>query len=315
MSLYGRVDSTANQTAVGLTIGNSGGSVTKTIVFCDETEAALAANKGRGITAPGWWAYHTYTDSSGATRHRAEHLMVLTNPEANADETLSDDTIAADAANTITLSTNNTDKTTSSGAATFLVAASVTNSGTATFQWQKRLTSSGRFQNVSGATSTSLALTGQTAANDGNQYRVKVNSNNGAPEVISDVATLTFGSSMKFDELNESNYILFAIKHYENPHCVTRDDFDEDMKRFKYLKRLLKRYLRRGPLRIHLIINHLIILYNVFGEAATPLLFFKFEQEYWGILKTFLVYLNKYPVGMLPEIEIQEEILEHLERI
>ena len=121
--------------------------------------------------------------------------MVLTNPEANADETLStDDTIAADAANTITLSTNNTDKTTSSGAATFLVAASVTNSGTATFQWQKRLTSSGRFQNVSGATSTSLALTGQTAANDGNQYRVKVNSNNGAPEVISDVATLTFGS-------------------------------------------------------------------------------------------------------------------------
>ena len=88
MSLYGRVDSTANQTAVGLTIGNSGGSVTKTIVFCDETEAALAANKGRGITAPGWWAYHTYTDSSGATRHRAEHLMVLTNPEANADETL-----------------------------------------------------------------------------------------------------------------------------------------------------------------------------------------------------------------------------------
>ena len=108
MSLYGRVDSTANQTAVGRTIGNSGGSVTKTIVFVDETEAGLAANKERGITAPGWWAYHTYTDSSGATRHRAEHLMILTNPEANSDETLSDDTIAADAANTITLSTNNT---------------------------------------------------------------------------------------------------------------------------------------------------------------------------------------------------------------
>ena len=52
---------------------------------------------------------------------------------------------------------------------------------------------------------------------------------------------------MKFDELNESNYILFAIKHYENPHCVTREDFDEDVKRFKYLKRLLKRYLRGGP--------------------------------------------------------------------
>ena len=194
MSLYGRVDSTANQTQVGLTRGNGAGSATETIVFVDETEAGLAANKERGITAPGWWAYRTYTDGAGNTRHKAEHLMILTNPEANADETLSDDTIAADAANTITLSTNNTDKTTSSGAATFLVAASVTNSGTATFQWQKRTTSSGRWSNVSGATSTSLALTGQTASEDGNQYRVKVNSDNGAPEVISDVATLAFGS-------------------------------------------------------------------------------------------------------------------------
>ena len=194
MSLYGRVDSTANQTAVGLTRGNGAGSATETIVFVDETEAGLAANKERGITAPGWWAYRTYTDGAGNTRHKAEHLMALTNPEANADETLSDDTIAADAANTITLSTNNTDKTTSSGAATFLVAASVTNSGTATFQWQKRTSSSGRWSNVSGATSTSLALTGQTASEDGNQYRVKVNSDNGAEEVISDVATLTFGS-------------------------------------------------------------------------------------------------------------------------
>ena len=194
MSLYGRVDSAANQTQVGLTRGNGAGSATETIVFVDETEAGLAANKERGITAPGWWAYRTYTDGAGNTRHKAEHLMVLTNPEANADETLSDDTIAADAANTITLSTNNTDKTTSSGAATFLVAASVTNSGTATFQWQKRTTSSGRWSNVSGPTSTSLALTGQTASEDGNQYRVKVNSDNGAPEVISATATLTFGS-------------------------------------------------------------------------------------------------------------------------
>ena len=80
---------------------------------------------------------------------------------------------------------------------------------------------------------------------------------------------------MKFDELNEETFLMFAIKHYENPHCVTREDFDEDLKRFKYLKRLLKRYVRGGPLRTHLIINHLIILYNVFGDAATPLLFYK----------------------------------------
>ena len=117
---------------------------------------------------------------------------------------------------------------------------------------------------------------------------------------------------MKFDELNESTYILFAIKHYENSHCVTREDFDEDMKRFKYLKRLLKRYVRGGSLRTHLIINHLIILYNVFGEATTPLLFFKMEREYWSILKTILLYLNKYPVGMLAELEVDPDIEEEL---
>ena len=120
---------------------------------------------------------------------------------------------------------------------------------------------------------------------------------------------------MKFDELNEDTFILFAIKHYENPHCVTREDFDEDLKRFKYLKRLLKRYVRGGQLRIHLIINNLIILYNVFGEAATPLLLYKLEREYWGILKTILLYLNKYPTGTLPDLEIDEDIQEELDRI
>ena len=120
---------------------------------------------------------------------------------------------------------------------------------------------------------------------------------------------------MKFDELNESNYILFAIKHYENPHCVTREDFDEDIKRFKYLKRLLKRYVRGGQLRTHLIINHLIILYNVFGEAATPLLFFKMEREYWSLLKTLLLYLNKYPIGLMPQLEVDPDLEEELEKL
>ena len=110
---------------------------------------------------------------------------------------------------------------------------------------------------------------------------------------------------MKFDELNESNYILFAIKHYENPHCVTRDDFDEDMKRFKYLKRLLKRYLRGGPLRIHLIINHLIIFIMFLAKQRLRYYFLSLNKSIGVYLKTFLVYLNKYPVGMLPEIEIR----------
>ncbi len=194
MSLYGRVDSAANQTQVGLTRGNGAGSATETIVFVDETEAGLAANKERGITAPGWWAYRTYTDAAGNTRHKAEHLMFLTNPEANADETLSDDTIAADVQATITVGTQPTDQTTASGAATFTVAATCDNSGTVTFQWQKKASGSTRYVNVSGATSASLALTGQTASEDGDKYRVKLNADVGAPEVISDVVTLTFGT-------------------------------------------------------------------------------------------------------------------------
>ena len=194
MSLYGRVDSTANQTQAGLARGNGAGSATETIVFVDETEAGLAANKARGLSSPGWWSYRTYTDAAGKTRHKAEQLAFITNPEANADETLSDDTIAADVAATITVGTQPTDQTTSSGGATFTVAATCDNSGTVTFQWQRRTSSSARWTNVSGATSASLALTGLTNAADGYQYRVKLNADVGAPEVISDTVTLTFGT-------------------------------------------------------------------------------------------------------------------------
>ena len=138
MSLYGRTDSVANQTQAGLARGNGAGSATETIVFVDETEAGLAANKERGLSSPGWWAYRTYTDAAGNTRHKAEQLAFITNPEANADETLSDDTIAADVQATITVGTQPTDQTTASGAATFTVAATCDNSGTVTFQWQKK---------------------------------------------------------------------------------------------------------------------------------------------------------------------------------
>lgn len=117
---------------------------------------------------------------------------------------------------------------------------------------------------------------------------------------------------MNFDELNADTHVLFAIKNYENPHCHTREDFDEDMKRFKYLKRLFKRYINGEQIRYHLVLNHLIILYNVFNDAATPLLFYNMEQQYWGILKTFLLYLNKYPLGMLEDIEIDPIINEDL---
>ena len=80
---------------------------------------------------------------------------------------------------------------------------------------------------------------------------------------------------MIFNELNEDNFLLFAIKNYENPQAVTKEDFEKDLNHFKYIKRLLKRYKRDGELKTHLLLNHFIILYNIFGEATTPMLFFK----------------------------------------
>ena len=122
---------------------------------------------------------------------------------------------------------------------------------------------------------------------------------------------------MHFESLNEKNYLMFAIKHYDNPQSVTVDDFMEDMKKFKYLKRLLKRYLKTGILRVNLILNHLIILFNVFGDATIPLLMYKLEHEYWSLIKTFLVYLNRYPEypGVLSDVDTDEEVASLLEDI
>jgi len=100
---------------------------------------------------------------------------------------------------------------------------------------------------------------------------------------------------MIFNELNEDNFLLFAIKYYENPQAVTREDFDKDLNHFKYIKRLLKRYKNNGDLRVHLLLNHFIILYNIFGEATTPMLFFKIEKDLWSAMKSFIIFLGKFP--------------------
>ena len=97
---------------------------------------------------------------------------------------------------------------------------------------------------------------------------------------------------MIFSELNEENFLLFAIKNYENPQAVTKEDFDKDLNHFKYIKRLLKRYQNGGELKTPLLLNHFIILYNIFGDAATPMLFFKIESDLWSTMKTFVIFLN-----------------------
>ena len=100
---------------------------------------------------------------------------------------------------------------------------------------------------------------------------------------------------MSFDDLNNDNVMLYAAKAYDKPNCIM-SEFKEDMKRFNYLKRLFQRYRKLGELRERLIINHLVVLYNVFGpEVTTRLLYFKLNKEDYSSLKTYLLFLNYMP--------------------
>ena len=123
---------------------------------------------------------------------------------------------------------------------------------------------------------------------------------------------------MRFDELNDDNYMMFAIKYYENPQAVTQEDFYEDLKKFKYIKRLLKRYQKSGELKSHLLLNHFICLYNVFDDAATPLLFYKIDQDLWSVLKTFLVFLGRipeYPKTAIHDVPVDVKCLGILNKV
>ena len=101
---------------------------------------------------------------------------------------------------------------------------------------------------------------------------------------------------MKFDDLNEKNFLLYAMQHYENPQCVEVEEFNDDLKKIKYIKRLFNQYAIEGVLKERLLLNHIIVFYNVFSvEAATRILFYKLEEDVWPMLKTFLFYLNFLP--------------------
>jgi hypothetical protein len=100
---------------------------------------------------------------------------------------------------------------------------------------------------------------------------------------------------MKFDNLDNTNFLLYAAKHYDNPQCFDTKDFYDDLKRFKYLKRLFNRYKETGELKERLIINHLQVLYNLFGsEATTRMLFFSLKKHH-ECLKPFLILFNTMP--------------------
>ena len=119
-----------------------------------------------------------------------------------------------------------------------------------------------------------------------------------------------------FSTLTPENINMFAIKHYDNPLCVDEKEFLDDMKRFKYLKRLFRKYETSKDLKMRLVINHIIILANVVGvDAATTLLFFKIEKNHWPLLKTFLVFLGYMPENDLIDTPIIHTVMGKLGQI
>ena len=119
-----------------------------------------------------------------------------------------------------------------------------------------------------------------------------------------------------FEELNEENFTLFAIRHYDNPQCTSTEEFYEDIRRFRYLKRLLRRYYNSGELRERLILNHLIILNTVFGvKNAIRMLQYKIDDEYWPVLKTSLLYLEYIDEGFRVEIPLDKEAVKRMREL
>lgn len=119
-----------------------------------------------------------------------------------------------------------------------------------------------------------------------------------------------------FDTLNRKNFELYAAQNYNNPECIDIDEFKEDLARFKYLKRLLRRYELNDELQERLVLNHLIVLYNVFGiEAANKMIWYKIEPEHWTYIKPFLVFLNYLPEDEQVGVPLDPYIVEVLRKI
>ena len=119
-----------------------------------------------------------------------------------------------------------------------------------------------------------------------------------------------------FSTLTPENINMFAMKHYDNASCVDEQEFLDDMKRFKYLKRLFRKYDTSKEFKSRLIINHVIVLANVFGvDAATTLLFFKIDKQHWYLLKTILIFLNYMPEDEMIDLETDQNVMEELKRI
>jgi|TARA_R110000744_G_scaffold88399_7_gene172324 hypothetical protein len=119
-----------------------------------------------------------------------------------------------------------------------------------------------------------------------------------------------------FDDLDNKNFELYAAKYYDNPSCLSVEDFHEDLARFKYIIRLLRRYRETGIVQERLILNHIISIYNVFDiKAATRMMFYRIDDELWSTLKTFLIYLNYLPTSQYKNITVDINIANKLKNI
>lgn len=122
-------------------------------------------------------------------------------------------------------------------------------------------------------------------------------------------------------KLNDDNFLLYAMHHYDNPQCHNITEFEEDLKRFFYIKKLFSRYRADGIVRERLVLNHIIVLYNLFGDATTNMLFHKINKEDWSTLVTFLVYLNRMPESVefhnikLSDVPLDEPVVKVLRNI
>ena len=119
-----------------------------------------------------------------------------------------------------------------------------------------------------------------------------------------------------YEKITPNNVLMYAIKNYDNPHCEGEKEFEDDLKRFKYIKRLLKKYKVDGVVKERLLLNHIIILNNVFGpDACATLLLYKIQPEYWPTLKSFLLYLNIIREDELKETDKDEFVFEVLRKL
>jgi hypothetical protein len=119
-----------------------------------------------------------------------------------------------------------------------------------------------------------------------------------------------------YDKITDENVVMFAIRHYDNPHCESEKEFHDDMKRFKYVKRLLRKYDETGILKERLLLNHIIILNNLFGpDACATLLLFKIRNQYWGTLKAFLLFLNIIREDELSDVTEDMSVMQTLREL